>query len=318
MTIDPQSSWHGATGLNLAQRVHDAGFYRALADITTLRNKYIQKRAIFVQGEILRSIVVAFGATEHDIEALRQPSDDLGQDPTRPARRINSSWFSFDYEAQNIRRLRNQAFKLTEGDGLEGSDAGLSRNFREVGERLQHNTAVQALMVFKALMMYGMEVTKRQNLDYSANHWICNFSNVRVIIDERNDGVVTPEGVHADGSDHTMTVFLGSKNTTAGSGITYVHDKKETTGLPIHKTNPALVNHRFHHRHFLDTVLLADNEVQHSLTSLHQADLSKEATRDMLFFLTRKPRVAGHDSGMVDATESHPSLPMQIPLWLPC
>ncbi|KAE8398258.1 2OG-Fe dioxygenase-domain-containing protein [Aspergillus pseudonomiae] len=303
--------------LDVRQRFYDVSFYEAIAIAADIRRRYIQERVVFIPGTRLIPILKAFGAQQEDFEALHSVSDHLGKDPTVDYRTIKNGRFSFDFGEKTIRRLEKQLFTLTVGEGYKRHDSGIARDFPEVTGDLQYNTVVQALMVFKAFIMNEVVVEPREYLDYSSPYWICNLFNVRTFTEKDILGEITLEGVHSDGGDHTMTTFLGCTNMRSDSGVTFVHDQKETTGIPVHQTQSILVKHRLQHRHFLDTILLVDNEAKHSLTPLYPIDASQRATRDMLVLITRKPRLPGHASEMVDQLASHTTLPLQIPFWLP-
>lgn len=113
------------------------------------------------------------------------------------------------------------------------------------------------------------------------------------------------EGVHSDGSDHSMTVFLGSSNMSSDSAVTFMHDNSETTGIPSWETNPMLIRGRIHHQHFLDTLIFKDHSFKHSVTSVHQLDATKPTTRDMLVVFTRRPKLHDHISGYADTSMFH-------------
>ena len=80
-------------------------------------------------------------------------------------------------------------------------------------------------------------------------NWITTLFNGRTHTDARTglQGEPALEGVHSDGSDHTMTVFLGSDNMRPDSAVTFMHDNQETTGVTLGETNPALIRARVQH-----------------------------------------------------------------------
>ncbi|GMG09895.1 unnamed protein product [Aspergillus oryzae var. brunneus] len=302
--------------LDVGQRLYDAKFYKAMASMLEVRARYAKDRVVFMEGEWLVPILKALGAREEDFDALQQVSHHLGKDPTVDYRTIRNGLFYFNFENKTIQRFQKQRFTLTVQENYKRHDSGLPRDFPEVRGDLQYNTVLQALMVAKAFIMNKVDVEPRAHLDYSSPNFLCNVFNIRTFTEKNILGEPTLEGVHADGADHTMTTFLGCTNMRSDSGITFIHDQKEITGIPATEAQPSLIKHRFQHRHFLDSLLFADNEAKHSLTSVFQEDVSKRATRDMLLFLTRKPKLAGHSSGSVDAMEPHKTLPINVPLWL--
>jgi cystathionine beta-lyase/cystathionine gamma-synthase len=302
--------------LDVGKQLYDASFYNAMTSLLEMRTRYTKERVVFMEGEWLIPILKALGAQAEDFDALQQVSNHLGNDPTVNYRTIRNGLFCFDFENKTIRRLRKQRFTLTVEEDYKRHDSGLARDFPEVRGDLQYNTVLQALMVVKAFIMNKVDIKPRAHLDYTSPYSLCNVFNIRTFTEKDILGEPTLEGVHTDGSDHTMTTFLGATNLRQDSAVTFIHDLKEITGTAASEAHPGLITHRFQHRHFLDSLLFADNESKHSLTSVFQADLSKRATRDMLLFLTRKPKLSGHPSRSVDIMENHKTLPMNVPLWL--
>ncbi|RLL98059.1 hypothetical protein CFD26_102390 [Aspergillus turcosus] len=302
--------------LDVGQQLYDASFYTAMTSLLEMRTRYTKDRVVFMEGGWLIPILKALGAQAEDFDALQQVSDHLGNDPTVNYRTIRNGLFCFNFENKTIRRLRKQRFTLTVEEDYKRHDSGLARDFPEVRGDLQYNTVLQALMVVKAFIMNKVDIKPRAHLDYSSPYSLCNVFNIRTFTETDILGEPTLEGVHTDGADHTMTTFLGSTNLRPDSGVTFIHDLKEITGTPASEAHPGLITHQFQHRHFLDSLLFADNEAKHSLTSVFQEDISQRATRDMLLFLTRKPKLAGHSSSSFDVMENHKTLPMNVPLWL--
>ncbi|TVY40476.1 hypothetical protein LSUB1_G003288 [Lachnellula subtilissima] len=115
--------------------------------------------------------------------------------------------------------------------------------FDEAPTDMQGNTVVQALMIFKALIFQGVRVNPRDRQDYSSTSWICNMFDASTHTDKKSgiQGEPALEGVHSDGSDHKMTVFLGSSNMRPDSAVTYIHDNRETTRIQMCETNPTLI-----------------------------------------------------------------------------
>ncbi|KAF4463811.1 2OG-Fe dioxygenase [Fusarium albosuccineum] len=305
--------------LNVLERRYDARFYESIAAVMALRTSYLRNRHIFVRGEDMIPILSGLGAREDDFASVKQISDLTGPDPTLDYRSVTYGRYCIDPETRNIRRLEAQPYTLTVQEDYKRHDSGIPRMFDETPTDMQGNTVVQALMLFKALIFQGVPVTPRDRLDYSSPSWICTVFNARTHT-SKNEGIFGEpalEGVHSDGSDHTMTVFLGSNNMRPDSAVTFMHDNQETTGVQLCETNPALIRGRVHHQHFLDTLMFVDHDFKHSVTSLHQQDAAQPATRDMLVVFTRRPKVDGHVSGYADTMELHSTAPLHLPMWLP-
>jgi hypothetical protein len=200
-----------------------------------LRKTYLQNRFIFVRGEDMIPILEGLGVRKEDFESVQQISDLTGPDPTLDYRTVTHGRYCIDPETRSIRRLEAQPYTLTVQEDYKRHDSGIPRMFDETPTVMQGNTVVQALMIFKALIFQGVPVTPRNRLDYSSPVWVCTMFNARTYT-SKEDGIFGEpalEGVHSDGSDHTMTVLLGSRNMRPDSAVTFMHDNEETTGVQI-------------------------------------------------------------------------------------
>ncbi|TVY43446.1 hypothetical protein LCER1_G009453 [Lachnellula cervina] len=305
--------------LNVLERRYDSRFYETIARIMSLREIYLRDRVIFVRGEEMIPILKGLGAREEDFKYIQLISDLTGPDPTLDFRTVTYGRYCIDFETRSIRRLEEQAYTLTVQEDYKRHDLGIPRMFDEAPTDMQGNTVTQALMIFKALIFQGVRVNPRDRLDYSSASWICNMFDASTHTDRKSgiQGEPALEGVHSDGSDHTMTVFLGSSNMRPDSAVTYMHDNQETTGIQMCETNPTLIKARVQHRHFLDSLVFADHDFKHSVTSLYQLDLTKPARRDMLVLFTRRPKMDGHVQGYGDSMGLHSTASLHLPLWLP-
>lgn len=290
-------------------------FDRATVDeILNLKNTFATKRAVFVDGERMTTWLRGLGATEDDLIKIQKVSDGLKGDPTLPFRKSKNGRFLFDFDNNELRRLEFQEFILSAAEDFVRHDSDTTRTFEEIHTDLQGNTALQALFVFQSLMIRSIDTIHRPMLDYRHTGYVCTLFNLRTVTTGDIVGEPALEGVHSDGVDFTMTTFLGSENMTDDSAITFVHDNAEKTGIKWEETDPALKVGQHQHRHFMDTLLFADAERKHSLTAVGRKDTSRDATRDMLIFFTRKPVVEGHVSYKYDSLVDHKGLPLTVAL----
>lgn len=259
-------------------------------------------------------LLTALGATKGDLLGLQLVSDRLAKDPTLPFRESKNGRFCIDFDRSQACRLEFQPFVLSVEEDFVRYDSGKIRRFEEIENDLQLNSAFQALLAFKSLMIQGVEITHRPNLDYRTNNWICTLFNLRTITTPHLVGEPALEGVHSDGVDHTMTTFLSSDNMTDDSAITCIHDMREKNANKWDQADLSLILWQAQHRRFLDTLLVVDHERKHSLSPVMAADKTRRATRDMLIFFTRKPVMPGHVSHPYDSLTKHAELPMSIDL----
>jgi hypothetical protein len=294
--------------------MHTSVLGGSVAEMEKIRAQYITDRAVFVDGPRMTRLLADLGATADDLERIKLVSDELPADPTLPFRRSRNGRFCFDPPHKEAFRLEFQPFVLSPEEDFVRYDSGTVRRFAEVGDDLQHNTALRALLVFQYLMFNGVSSAHRPHLDYDAAEWITTLFNLRTVSTPDLVGEPALEGVHSDGVDHTMTTFLGADNLTDDSAVTFLHDMRETNGVRWNEADPDLVLGQCQHRHFLDTLLVIDHERKHSVSPVGLVDPSRPATRDMLIFFTRKPAVAGHPSHAFDSLRRHEALPLSFPL----
>ncbi|GAA3464891.1 hypothetical protein GCM10018963_69040 [Saccharothrix longispora] len=283
-----------------------------MSDVMDVRAEYIHARWTFVDGARMVSLLSSLGATDEDFERLKLVSDRLETDPTLPFRRSRNGRICLDAQTRRGYRLESQPFILSRKEDFVRHDSETLRRFDEVQDDLQSNTALQAMLIFKFLVIHGVDIARRPHLDYGRAEWICTLFNLRTLTTPDLLGEPALEGVHSDGVDHTMTTFLSSRNMTADSAETILHDMSEVNGRRWHETNPELVKGRARHRDFLDTLMVVDHEYKHSVSPVYPIDDAESAVRDMLIFFTRKPAVEGHVSFRYDSTTPHRTLPMSF------
>jgi len=287
-------------------------FDSAISDVMDVRSEYIRDRWTFVDGPRMVSLLSSLGATDEDFEQLKLVSDRLKSDPTLPFRKTRNGRFCLDPQARRAYRLEAQPFILSREEDFVRHDSETLRKFDEVQDDLQLNSALQAMLLFKFLVIHGVDIARRPRLDYGRAEWICTLFSIRTLTTPGMLGEPALEGVHSDGVDHTMTTFLSAQNMTTDSAETFLHDMREVNGNRWHETDPALVKGKARHGDFLDTMLIVDHEYKHSVSPVYPIDEAEPAVRDMLIFFTRKPVEEGHVSFEYDSITPHRTLPMSF------
>lgn len=277
-----------------------------------IRSDYISNRWTFVDGARMLALLGPLGATDEDLGGLKLVSDGLASDPTLPFRRTRNGRICLDPQAGRGYRLEPQPFILSKEEDFVRHDSETLRTFDELQDDLQLNTALQALLAFQTVVIHGIDIARRPRLDYNRAEWICTLFSIRTVTSPELLGEPALEGVHSDGVDHTMTTFLSSRNMTADSAATFLHDMKEVNGTRWNETDPELVTGRAQHRDFLDTLLIVDHEYKHSVSPVYPIDSTASADRDMLIFFTRKPAEEGHVSFPYDSVVPHRTMPMSF------
>lgn len=301
--------------LNVREHYDKPSFYETIAKIMAIRAKYIRDRHIFVESSDMIQICRGLGARDEDFRSIANVGDNLYSDPTLPFRKSRNGRFCMDFETKSLRRLEFQPFVLSAAENFQRHDSGQLRRFDEIQDDLQLNSVAQALFIFKAAVINGVETAPRPHFEYVNHKWVCTLFCLRTITNKSILGEPALEGVHSDGVDHTMTTFLGSKNMRHDSAITYLHSMRETTGKPLGEISPENLLGCVQHRGLLDTLLVADNERKHSLSPVHIAQDHAEASRDMLIFFTRRPVSKQHISASYDSLAAHKKLAMEVPLF---
>ncbi|KAJ5727049.1 hypothetical protein N7493_004869 [Penicillium malachiteum] len=307
----------GNAYLDIFRQAERPEFFQSVARSVQLRQDYLRNGCIFIRGGELIPILKGIGASEEDLERLKTISQILDPDPTVNFRTLSTGRFSVNTRAGMIERLQKQKFILTTADNYKRHDSDICRDFGELGEIHQNNTVIQAMLVFKAWVTQGVPVPARPGLNYDKDTVLTQVFNVHTFTDKDIQGYPALEGVHQDGCDHTMTVLLGSSNITPESGVTFVHDKEEQTGIQPHEANLGLLKGRYQHRDFLDTLLFKDNSVKHSVTPVYAQNKSDPAFRDMFVILSRKPRTEMHKSGQPDCFIPHEKFRKKFLIWVP-
>ncbi|XPS69773.1 hypothetical protein M3J07_002020 [Ascochyta lentis] len=299
----------------LQRRANNPAFYQAIAEILKIREQYIQNRSVFVRGQDFLPILLGLGASHEDIMTLPLTSDNLETDPTLPFRKTANSRFCFDWDTKSMRRIENQPFMLSKDEDFDRFDSGKVRNFDEIKPDISLNSTFLAVLVFKAIMINGIDVIKRGNLNYNLNKWVCIAFSVRTHTTPDILGEPALEGVHSDGADHTLVTLLGAKNMASNSAATFLHSMDEATGTPLRDASPLKIVGCNRHSSFLDTMMVVDHERKHSLTAVYAEDKAALATRDVLIFFTRKPYLETHPAASLDSLEPHARLGVEVPLF---
>lgn len=302
-SVEDVRSAHGTTAV---------ATYDVLADLRAIKAEYDSSRSVFVDGAHMAVLLRGLGAMASDLIEIQRLSAGLPDDPTLPFRKSRNGRFLIDNARGRIERLEFQPFVLSADEDFVRYDSGIVREFAEIGDDLQLNTALQALLRFKAFVVGDLGIAHRPALDYDSPNWVCTLFHLRTVTTPELIGEPALEGVHSDGVDHTMTTMLGAENMSGDSAVTYIHDMRERNAIRWNEVDPDLRVGRYQHRHPLDTMLVVDHEFKHSLSPVIAVDADRVSTRDMLVFFTRKPTLPGHISHPHDSLRRHETLPMSI------
>ncbi|WP_311755425.1 2OG-Fe dioxygenase family protein [Proteus terrae] len=280
--------------------------------ISEIRKEYKNNKYVFIPQDIVIDLIKQLGAEEKDINALMEYGDYLAQDPTLSFRHSRTGRYLFDNDIATISRLEYQPFVLTEEDGFIREDSGAQRHFRALDDRWQSNTAYQALLKLKMLLIQGNTFTPRHLTDQNSPKSISTVFHLRLIAQPDSLSELSIEGVHKDGVDHTMIVMMNKNNVKDNTGALRVHSPQEAIGTPWQEINPKNVLYEHNNAQYLDVLLIADNELNHSGTPIFTHDNKNQAYQDFIVLLSRYPTVDSHPSHKFDSMNSHPDLPLTL------
>jgi len=253
-------------------------------------------------------LLSAFGSTPESVEALKRVTEGLPPDPTLNFRKARNGRYCLDLDSREIHRTEFQPFVLSVEEDFVRHDSGKLRHFAEINNQTQYNPTFRALLIFKALLVEGTEILHRPGLDLRHEQVRSPRSfTTRTTTSKEMKGEPALEGVHGDGVDHTMTVFLGAKNMTEESAVTRIHDMREVNAKQWYEIDPNLMIDRMQHTNFLDTILIVDHERKHSVSTIEARDPEQSARRDMMVFFTRKVALPDHVSFEYDSVVPHTS-----------
>lgn len=279
--------------------------------IQKICQSFERERFVFVPGSKIEKIIRKLGASDLDIAQLPSHWCALPTDPTLPFRQSANGRYCFDYGENTLCRMTQQGFRLDQDEDFLRHDSGTVRFFEPIPDPIQENSAYQALLTFKAIVTGSFPVAMRKKLDSSSIKRVCTVFALRTITNKYLQGEPAAEGVHSDGVEHTMTTFIGSTNMSGNSAISSIHLNEQCNG-DVSQALEKYQTGKIQHRHFLDTLIIADSERKHSVSSLLQASSSDSASRDMLIFFTRHPCLPTHGSWKIDPIEECALHPMRI------
>ncbi|WP_350444819.1 2OG-Fe dioxygenase family protein, partial [Proteus vulgaris] len=280
--------------------------------ISEMKKEYKNNKYLFIPQILVIDLIKQLGAEEKDINTLMEYGDYLAQDPTLSFRYSRTGRYLFDNDLETISRLEYQPFVLTEEDGFIREDSGAQRHFRALDDRWQSNTAYQALLKLKMLLIQGNTFTPRHLTDQQSPKSISTVFHLRLIAQPDSLSELSIEGVHKDGVDHTMIVMMNKHNVKDNTGALRVHSPQEAIGTPWQEINPENVLYEHNNAQYLDVLLIADNELNHSGTPIFTHDNKNQAYQDFMVLLSRYPTIDSHPSHKFDSMNAHPDLPLTL------
>ncbi|OAT49077.1 hypothetical protein M997_0762 [Proteus hauseri ATCC 700826] len=282
--------------------------------IREIKEEYKKNKHVFIPQAIVIDLIKNLGGEEKDINELINYGDYLAQDPTLSFRHTRTGRYLFDNDIKTISRLEYQPFVLTEEDGFIREDSGAQRHFRAIDDRWQSNSAYQALLKLKMLLIEGNTFTPRRLTNPLSPKLISTVFHLRLIAQPNSLSELSIEGVHKDGVDHTMIVMMNKNNVKDNSGALRVHSPAEKIGTPWQEINHENILYEHNNAQHFDILLIADNELNHSGTPIFTHDNNNQAYQDFIVLLSRYPTIESHPAHQFDSINVHPDLPLTVHL----
>jgi len=275
-----------------------------------------RQKYVWLDGSETRAILKhVFRAREDDLDAFEHASDNMNHDPYLAFKKRNMYRLAMDLEQGTARRLTRVPYVLSEDDGLVNETSNMHRFFGETQDWVMHNTAFQGLTALKAFLIYGtMDLISPRPGNDPTRNYNCTGNFHRIITTPNIIGTSTPEGVHQDGAEYTMTTFLKSHNVDfdGGSAVVSLLNLNSQLGVDWDQFDPKTVIAETQHRNFLDTLIFADSEMNHVATPMRLLDESKPAHRDIVVVTSRRMAIKGGSYPTAPFEEheiSHQTLP---------
>jgi hypothetical protein len=286
--------------------------------LINLRKQMRRDNYLWIEGsETIQILKHVFGANEEDLNDLENASDNMNHDAHFAYKKRSMNRLSLDMKSGIAHRLTHTAYVLSDDDGLvkEGL-TGVHRFYGETQDWVMQNSAFQGLISLKAFLIYGnMDVVPpRPGTDPNRNiNVTTNFH--RIITTPTITGTSTPEGVHHDGSEYTMTTYLKSHNVDfeGGSAVVSLLNLEQPLGVDAQEVDPKNIIKSIQHRNYLDTLVIIDQALSHVATDMKAKHVAKPANRDIVVITARK--MAEKGGNYITAPFEEEEIPHQT---LPC
>jgi hypothetical protein len=239
----------------------------------------------------LRHVLAATTHSPSDLEmdAYHEAWSSLPADPvsTYSFRGISQARFLLNPQCSTVSRLCPVAYRLD-----YNNNATLGDTVREFGEPVHD---VESSKVDMAVVEFLNSVLRKHG--QSQGEYLMGYTQIRITSSVDMQGLPTAEGVHQDGAELVMVMFVKGHNLTANSGESRVYSLDQPLG-PITDESKAQQFRKFQHtmRDPFEAVLLSDRKVKHDNLPVVMKDPSLPATRDVLVCWMRPVRYSGPDA----------------------
>lgn len=278
-------------------------------------NRIIKKQAFTtMDGPITQELLKDFGATEEHLRDYPNHWDHLGDDEVYGFRKTTQTRVLYD-EEKRVQRLQRAPFRIPNGENEVLKDQ--ERNFPEAGPDFVNSTVTRAIW---RMMRQILKASGQKGVAY-----ICGFHQFRIIKKAKVAGSAcpegaqedspTPEGVHQDGAEFVLIVFIGSNNLAPRSGESRLYDLRQPSGVLTRELSRRAQKETRLLEHCMtmpfDAIILDDRNVKHDNKPILPVDDSQDCYRDVLVMWARQPN--DEDKEYFNAHPEHKVLLTEFP-----
>ena len=254
----------------------------------------------------MKELLVGFGAQANDLEKFPKHWSHLGDDPVYPFRKTSQMRVLFE---KKIQRQPHAPFKLSYGDNAELGN--MERWFPEASCDFATDTVTLSIVRLMRSLLKQFQDDSRPKI--SGLHQFRVISGVEGGPDHTQKDSPTPEGVHQDGAELVIVIFIGSENLDCRAGESRVYNMKQPAGIlkGVESEIQAACETRLCEHTMripFEAIILNDRRVKHDNLPLKALDGSKEARRDVLVMWAREPNADDLETPF----EEHPSVPVEM------
>ncbi|MDQ7089541.1 MAG: 2OG-Fe dioxygenase family protein [Methylococcales bacterium] len=146
-------------------------------------------------------------------------------------------------------------------DTINSYAGGVQRKLAPLFKSTLTNKFLQALIKFD-FEQFPLSREKKQQ------PWRLDLHQIRVIGTDNEIGEPTPEGIHHDENDFVCIHLMGRKNTLGGINTIYDNNKQPLKSVALQQT--------------MDSIVIWDPHVMHSVSSVYPKNKNEKAIRDIL------------------------------------
>lgn len=161
---------------------------------------------------------------------------------------------------QDLRRLSDAPhFQKIAHNALNG---GIARTFAPVTKDFGQSD------LLRCLILAFMDIFGQASKHVDRPSWKIEMHQFRIAAESDDRGLPTPEGIHRDGVEWVVTLFVNRENVSGGT----------TTLIDLHGNEAALIEMS----EPLEAILIDDRKLEHGVSPISVIDPSRAGHRDVL------------------------------------